>query len=91
MIKTLISIILCVFLIGCATTVPVKQSFPDAPEILLEKCPDLLPIETGKNSLKDILKTVIQNYSTYYQCANKTKGWQDWYQAQKKIHEEVNK
>lgn len=89
--KILIVGIFCIFLSGCATSVPVKQPFPVAPEILLEKCPQLLQIETGKNTLTDMLKVVIQNYSTYYQCANKVKGWQEWYQAQKKIHEEVNK
>jgi hypothetical protein len=34
-----------------------------------------------------MLKVVIQNYATYYQCAEKTQGWQDWYTEQKKVFE----
>lgn len=74
---------------ACSTTVPVKQEFPVAPQILLERCPDLMQIDDGKNSLREMLKVVIQNYATYYQCAEKTHGWQQWYNDQKKIYEEV--
>lgn len=72
---------------GCSTTVPVKQEFPVAPAILLERCPDLMQIDDGKNSLRDMLKIVIQNYALYYQCAEKTHGWQDWYNQQRKIYD----
>ena len=82
-------IVLALMLTGCTTVVPVKQQFPVAPAILLERCPDLLQIDDGKNSLRDMLKTVIQNYALYYQCAEKTHGWQQWYTDQKKIYEEV--
>lgn len=75
-----------VLLAGCSTTVPVKQEFPVAPSILLERCPDLMQIDDGKNSLREMLKVVIQNYALYYQCAEKTHGWQDWYNEQKKIY-----
>lgn len=76
-----------VLLAGCTTTVPVKQEFPVAPSILLERCPDLMQIDDGKNSLREMLKVVIQNYALYYQCAEKTHGWQDWYNQQKKIYD----
>lgn len=76
---------------GCSTPVPVRQPFPVAPQMLLERCPDLLTIDDGKNSMRDMLKVVIQNYSLYYQCAEKTHGWQDWYGEQKRIHESANK
>lgn len=76
-------------LAGCTTVVPVKQEFPVAPQILLERCPDLLTIDDGKTSLRDMLKVVIQNYALYYQCAEKTHGWQDWYNEQKKIYDNV--
>jgi hypothetical protein len=84
-------LILCLALLAsaCSTTVPVKQDFPVAPKILLERCPDLLTIDDGKNSLRDMLKIVIQNYSLYYQCAEKTHGWQDWYTQQKKIFDNI--
>lgn len=83
--KTL-ALALTLALTGCTTTVPVKQEFPVAPAILLERCPDLLTIDDGKNSLRDMLKIVIQNYALYYQCAEKTHGWQEWYQQQRKIY-----
>jgi hypothetical protein len=79
-------VLVCVlFFSACSTVVPVKQDFPVAPQILLERCPDLLTVDDGKNSLREMLKVVIQNYATYYQCAEKTHGWQDWYAEQKKI------
>ena len=82
--------LLCVvFLSACSTLYPVKQEFPEAPKVLMETCPDLSTIDDGKNSLRDMLKTVIQNYATYYQCAEKNKGWQDWYKEQKKIYNGV--
>ncbi len=80
---------LTLLLSACSTSVPVRQPFPVAPAALLERCPDLLTIDDGKNSMRDMLKVVIQNYALYYQCAEKTHGWQDWYGQQKKIHESV--
>ncbi len=82
-------VVAALLLAGCSTPVPVKQTFPVAPAILLERCPDLLQIDDGKNSLRDMLKVVIQNYALYYQCAEKTHGWQDWYTEQKRIYENV--
>lgn len=79
-------IVLALMLSACTTVVPVKQEFPVAPAVLLERCPDLLTVDDGKNSLRDMLKTVIQNYALYYQCAERTHGWQDWYQQQRRIH-----
>lgn len=84
--KTLV-LVAALFLVGCSTTVPVKQEFPVAPAILLEKCPDLMTIDDGKNSLREMLKVVIQNYALYYQCAEKTHGWQEWYNEQRKIYD----
>lgn len=83
------SLLLVVFLAGCSTVIPVKQEFPVAPEALLQRCPDLMIVDDGKNSLRDMLKVVIQNYATYYQCAAKTHGWHDWYKEQKKIFDGV--
>lgn len=76
---------LTIMLTGCSTIVPIEKEFPVAPQVLLEKCPDLMLVDDGKNSLRDMLKVVIQNYATYYQCAEKTHGWQEWYEKQKKI------
>jgi hypothetical protein len=83
----IISLALC--LSACSTAVPIKQEFPVAPQILFERCPQLMQIDDGKNTLREMLKVVIQNYSTYYQCAEKTHGWQEWYGEQKKVHNAV--
>ena len=74
---------------ACTTVVPVKQQFPVAPSILLEKCPQLQKVDSDRGSMREILRVVIENYATYYQCAAKTHGWQDWYHEQKKIYEDV--
>lgn len=79
-------IVAALFLSACSTVVPVKKEFPVAPVVLLERCPDLMQIDDGKNSLREMLKVVIQNYALYYQCAEKTHGWQDWYNEQRKIY-----
>lgn len=80
---------LVIFLSACTTTVPLKQKFPEAPTELFEKCPTLNTIEPGKNSITDMLKTVVGNYALYYECSIKQEGWTDWYGEQKKIFETV--
>jgi len=80
---------LALFLSACSTTVPVKQKFPDAPDILMEKCQQLKTVADDKGTLKEFLKVVIENYSLHYQCAGKVQGWQDWYIEQKRIYESV--
>jgi len=89
--KLLIVLFSSALLMGCSTTVPVKQKWPDAVSELQEKCPQLKTIEGEKIAITDLLKTVIENYTTYYQCANKVEGWNDWYAKQKEIFEKVNK
>lgn len=81
------------FLSACSTIqpVPVNQKFPVAPDILMEQCPPLLSVDNDKYTLSEMLKVVIQNYATYYQCANKTSGWQEWYKSQQKVFEELTK
>lgn len=76
-------------LASCSTTVPVRAKFPAVPPELLKKCEDLKQIEPGKNSITDMLKTVVENYQLYYQCGERVEGWQEWYDAQKKIYEAV--
>jgi predicted nucleic-acid-binding Zn-ribbon protein len=70
---------------GCSTTVPVTAKFPAVPDILLEKCPQLMTIDDEKVSIIDYTKTVTVNYTTYYECAVKNDGWTEWYQKQKSI------
>lgn len=86
------SVIMAMLLLtGCATPVPVKQKWPDAPATLQEHCPPLKELGKDQTALKDLLIVMIDNYAAYYQCAGRTQGWQEWYQEQKKIQEQANK
>ena len=76
-------------LASCSTAVPLTQSFPEAPAMLKEKCPELKIIVSEKVSIVDFTKTVSENYTTYYQCAGRTDAWIDWYKQQKKIWDET--
>jgi hypothetical protein len=76
------------FLSAC-TTVPVTAEFPAAPDVLMEKCPELKTIAGEKVTIVDFTRTVTQNYTTYYECAARTEAWQEWYTRQKQIWEEV--
>jgi len=84
----LLTIASILLITGC-TTVPVTVKFPDAPTLILEKCPQLKTIEGESVSIIDFTKTVTLNYTTYYECAVKNDAWIEWYQKQKKIFEEV--
>jgi hypothetical protein len=75
-------------LTGCSTTVPITAKFPDVPERLLVKCPQLEKLE-NEAKLSDIGKTVTNNYTTYYECAVKHDGFVEWYKIQKNIFESV--
>lgn len=81
-------VILALLLSGCSTTVPVTAKFPNVPEKLLEKCPELekLPDEP---KLSDVARTVTINYTAYYECAVKHDAFVDWYHKQKHIYESV--
>jgi hypothetical protein len=82
----IIALLLC--LTGC-TSVPVERKFPEIPNVLLEKCPQLKTIDTETTVISVLTKTVVENYTTYYQCAVKNDAWIEWYQIQKHIFEEV--
>jgi len=84
--KTIIAVTALVILSGCSTTVPVKAKFPDLPERLQVKCPNLEKLK-DEAKLSDIAKTVNVNYSTYYECAVKHDAIVEWYQIQKRIFE----
>ena len=76
-------------LAACSTAVPVTQSFPDSPAILMEKCPELKIILGEKVSIVDFTKTVSENYTTYYECSARNSAWQEWYTKQKKIWDDA--
>ena len=83
-------LLVLLLLAGCTTTVvPVKQKFPNATPELMKKCESLKKIEGDKVAITDMLKVIVQNYSLYYECSTKVDGWQDWYNEQKKIFDNV--
>ena len=84
-----IFIILAFLITACSTAVPVTQKFPEAPDMLMEKCPELKTIAGEKISIVDFTKTVSENYTTYYQCAAGKEAWIDWYDQQRKIWDQV--
>lgn len=79
---------LLIILTGCSTTVPVKAKFPEVPDRLLVKCPQLEKLNND-SKLSDVSKTITANYTTYYECAVKGDAWIEWYQIQKNIYEGV--
>ncbi len=84
-------LLLPLLLAGC-TTVPVAMKFPDAPAVLMEKCPPLQTIEKQEGvSIIDITKNVTNNYTTYHECGIKVENWIEWYNDQKKIFNKVSK
>jgi hypothetical protein len=80
---------LAIVLAGCSTTVPVARKFPEAPEVLKQKCERLKLIEGDKVAITEMLKVIVHNYSLYHECSTKVEGWQEWYETQKKIFNEV--
>ena len=80
--------LLLLLMVGCSTTVPVTAKFPEVPERLMQKCPQLEKT-SEEAKLSDITKTITNNYTTYYECAVKDDAWIEWYQSQKLIFESV--
>ena len=86
--KTLYTLLIATLLVGCSTTVPVTRKFPEAPQTLIEKCPELKQLAQDAK-LSDVARTVVENYTQYQHCSNKSEAWVEWYNTQKKIFEEV--
>ena len=82
-------LLLTLLLAGCSTTVPVVVKFPEAPPSLKVACPELKKIEGNPVSIVDLHKTVVENYTQYYECAAKVEAWNEWHTQQKKIFDEV--
>lgn len=80
--------LLALLLAGCSTTVPVTAQFPELPEKLQGRCPQLQSLADDAK-LSDVAKTVTNNYSTYYDCAVKHDAIVEWYQIQKKLFESI--
>ena len=86
--RLLVVLLIALALVGCSTTVPVTRKFPEAPQTLLEKCPELKQLAQDAK-LSDVARTVVENYTQYQHCSNKSQAWVEWYNTQKKIFEEV--
>lgn len=86
--RVLTLLLLVAVLQGCSTTVPVTAKFPQAPEVILSKCPRLETINNDAK-LSDVAKTVTINYTLYYECAVKHDAFIEWYHKQKHIYESV--
>ncbi len=73
---------------GCSTTVPVARKFPEVPQDLKQACPTLqqTPAEAA---FSDILSIVTTNYALYHECRARQDAWIEWYDAQKKVFDEV--
>jgi hypothetical protein len=44
---------------------------------------------TSNVKASDLIRTVTDNYGTYYQVREQLLGWQEWYKEQKKVYEGV--
>jgi hypothetical protein len=86
-----LSILVLALLLSACAVVPVKQNFPEIPAKLKEQCPPLNLAAEDTKDITDLLKVVVSNYQLYYECQNKNISWLEWYNAQKKIFERVNK
>lgn len=82
------ALIALLLLSGCSTTVPVVAKFPKAPPELMEKCQEL-QIISDDAKLSDVTKTIVINYTQYNLCSVKVDAWNEWYQTQKRLFEEI--
>lgn len=90
--KTLVIFLSALMLSGCAMFtkyLPAKPKFPEPVKELTEPCPDLQKIEGDQVAITELLKTVVNNYTLYYQCSLKNDGWNDWYKKQKEIYDKI--
>lgn len=88
------AVILFVLLLSaCSTTVPVNRKFPEMPQVLREKCDDLIKLEKADKSttfsIIDLLGTNIENYRRGVECKIKHSATVDWHDSQKDIFNET--
>lgn len=86
--KIIIILLLSFLITGCETFG--KPKFPDAEKSLMVECPELSQLPQDPVTISQLMTSVVQNYTAYHQCANKVKGWQEWYEKQKKNYEGKN-
>ena len=75
---------------GCATvSAPVGHGLPSPPQVLIERCPDLILLPEKEEKLSEFIKVVTQNYTLYHECGAKHELLVKWYHEQKQIHDAV--
>ena len=79
----------CLMMLGCSTTVPLSQKFPEAPQVLMEPAPVLKPLSENKKTLADLLQNANENYGLYYELQDRYNAWQLWYKQQKQLFDSV--
>ena len=87
--KIILPVIVLAVLTGCSTAVPIKRQFPEAPEIIYERCHTLRKLDQEQATLSEIARTVAENYTAYYECSTRVDAWRAWYKEQKKIFDET--
>jgi hypothetical protein len=78
------------FLVGCSTTVPVKQTWPELPEEFPKECKELKLLEGDKVTLSKLMDTVATNYGIYHECALHYRSAVEWYNKQRAIFNKAN-
>jgi hypothetical protein len=79
-------------LTGCAAHPVIKETFPDPPIGIVQKCPDLATVDNEDTAqVSDILSVVTMNYTRYYICAAVVDAWQSWYNSQKVNFDSLHK
>jgi hypothetical protein len=56
---------------------------------MLEKCEELKKIEKSNVVLSEVIKSIVDNYTLYHECALRNTIWIEWYKANKKIFEDI--
>lgn len=79
-------LVVALVLSGCTTIPPVYPKWPDAPQEIKQVCPALREIEST-TKLSDVVKSVVDNYSTYHECRIQIESWIEWHNTQKEIYE----
>lgn len=88
--KKLLGVIAVVLMTGCTTVPPVYPKWPEVPQELKQVCPALREVE-ATTKLSDVVKSVVDNYSTYHECRIQLETWIEWYATQKEIYERATK
>jgi hypothetical protein len=91
--KNALIALFAVMLTGCkvlsAPAQPAK--FPEAPEVLTQKLPDLIPLDPRMKKPKELLDNAAENYGICYQYLERSQAWENWYREQKTLYEKHNK